>query len=297
MESTKSLGIAIIFIILTAHSVSFGMPQPSAVCQTLLGITGGIGPKNNPSASELIDVMGDPEAPMTERMYEVVTDLNQLGPGDRNFIFKVVLDENGEFLTHLREDLQKNDSKAVRMVNFQHITVGLGMPFWPVAHWLDRALGLPTNSKDRAFLEGWAALGTMVVGVGVVATQNPVLNVDRYIRLALQDDRQISTDLKRLEQAIANNQKSFDQISRDYIVEKDFLKIQGIWGQDAEVIELNAEQQLLVDTEPLLQRVLGAIVSPIFRSNRTKQKVSVKVDLLTNPASRRAAIVIRTRDL
>jgi hypothetical protein len=60
---------------------------------------------------------------------------------------------------------------------------------------------------------------------------------------------------------------------------------------------LNAEQQVLSDTKPLLQKILGVIISPIWKSSKTNQKVRVKVDLLSNPKTKKAAIVFRIKDL
>lgn len=272
------------------------MPQQAVICRSVLESAGKLTPPKSLANFKLTDFFGSEAIPTSERLSGLIADIDKPNMNDENRVFELEVDQNGEFLGLLHDRLQRNESEVIRMVNYRHLTVGLGMPFWPLAHLVKVACGIPCDVKDRAFLEGWAALGTMVVGLAFVATQNPILNADRYVRLALQNDQKFPADLDSLYAAIQSNQNSPSHIFRDHVFEKGFLQIRSAWNSAPERIELNAEGQVEQDTQPFFQRVLYSIFSRILRE-RKAQEVRVKVDLLANPASKKMAIVFRSSEL
>lgn len=289
------VAVNFILVMLFFSNAAGAAPHSAVVCETLLGVAFQI-PASQTPTEHIHLLLGDQISPAPKRWAEVLADFENPLQTDRNLVFEMDLKENGEgYLSQVFLGLDSHQSSALRMINFQHITA-MSMPFWPIVHWGKRLLGLPLERKARAFNEGWAALGTVAIGVGVVLTQNPFLNADRYIRLAIESDREIKNELSLLNSSILNGDQTIHHIFRDHeFSQYHWQAAQLANGGHVERLDLGGWQQMESDTRPAFQKLLRLLLSSVFGESKERENLLVKLDLIANPKGNKMALVVRTR--
>jgi hypothetical protein len=275
------------------------MPQPAVVCQGLLDAAAATLNAQFPTAEEGKNFelpFSMEQAPNFSRYNSILYDLSVQKPGDRVYVFVADgKEESDQFVSATLKSIDSRDKDAKEMTLVTHF-MSVVLMGQPVAVWAKEHMG-KNRAKGSSYFAGWTGLASIFAGAVLFVTNNPVVNLDRFLYLALTNDRQIMNQVKELQASLSDpNASPAHHLSRDLTLTEHFWS--GVYGSDSPRLNVRPSFQVLADSSSLYERLFRFLFSPFRKKpNHPKESLQVKLDLMTNSQTGKSMLLLRTHPL